>query len=127
MGKPKKVLLDTNFIIDLFRFKIDFSMIEELLGARCSLLMVKQSAKELSKIGDKYAKVALEFLGLGRIGIVSAPGSTADDAIISYAVAQNDKKDFFVATNDIRLRKRLKESDVRVIYIRARKHLRITC
>lgn len=126
MGNPKKILLDTNFLIDMFRFRIDFSDLEDVTGARCSLFMVEQSVKELKKIDNKYAKVALKFLESGKVDTVSASGSTADDAISFVAANELNKKDFFVATNDIKLRKKLKESGVRVVHIRARKRLEIT-
>lgn len=130
--KPTKagldVILDTNFLIDLFRFKLSFDDIEDVAGGRCTFLISWQSVDELKRIKNKYAKVGLSFIDMGKIRAVSAPGRTADDAIMALLKGAKKKKVIkktAVATNDAKLRKRIKALDVRVIYLRARKHLEI--
>lgn len=130
--KPTKagldVILDTNFLIDLFRFKLSFDDIEDVAGGRCTFLISWQSVDELKRIKNKYAKVGLSFIDMGKIKTVSAPGRTADDAIMALLKGARKKKlikKTAVATNDAKLRKRIKALDVRVIYLRARKHLEI--
>ncbi len=122
----KRIILDTNFLIDLFRFRLGFDDIIDIVGAPCVFLMVQQSIGELKKIKDKYAKLGLKFIDSSKIKVVSASGQTADDAIISFL--KNNKKDIkniFVATNDAKLRKRIHTLGVKVIYLRARKYLEI--
>ena len=122
------VILDTNFLIDLFRFKLSFDDIEDVAGRRCTFLISWQSVNELKRIKNKYAKVGLSFVNMGKIKTVSAPGRTADDAIMALLKSARKKKlikKTAVATNDAKLRKRIKALDVRVIYLRARKHLEI--
>lgn len=130
--KPTKagldVILDTNFLIDLFRFKLSFDDIEDVAGGHCTFLISWQSVDELKRIKNKYAKVGLSFIDMGKIRAVSAPGRTADDAIMALLKGAKKKKVIkktAVATNDAKLRKRIKALDVRVIYLRARKHLEI--
>ena len=124
----KRIILDTNFLIDLFRFRLGLDEIIDIVGAPCVFLMVQQSVGELKKIKDKYAKLGLSFIDSSKIKIVSAPGQTADDAIMSFL--KNNKKEkslktIFVATNDAKLRKRIHTLGVKVIYLRARKYLEI--
>ena len=124
MENTKKVVLDTNFIIDLFRFRLKFDDVEDVVSGPCKFLMVEQSVRELKGLENKYAKVALSIVESGKIGVVKASGRTADDSIVSF-VSVESKNDLFVATNDKKLRKRILETGVRVVHLRARKHLAI--
>lgn len=124
MSNIKRVILDTNFIIDMFKFGIDFSDIEDFLSSKCNFVVVEQTSKELEKVGTKYSKVAMDVIKSGSVTIVDSPGSTADDAIISLS-SKNSGSKFVVATNDMKLRKRLKDHGVQILYIRARKRLGI--
>ena len=122
------VILDTNFLVDLFRFRVGFEEIEDVAGTPCNFLMVRQSIVELKRMKNKYAKVGLGFIDAGKIKVVSAAGRTADDAITALLKNARQKKEiekFAVATNDAKLRKKLKALGVKVIYLRARKHLEI--
>jgi len=121
-NKKANVILDTNFLVDLFRFKLGFDDIEKVVGKRCRFLVVQQSLRELGRIKDKYAKVGLGFVDREKIKVIDAPGVTADDAIISLV----SKESFVVATNDTKLRKKLKSLKARIIYLRAKKYLEIT-
>ena len=121
-NKRANVILDTNFLVDLLRFKLGFDDVEVVVGKRCRFLVVQQSLRELGRIKDKYAKVGLGFVDRGKIKIVDAPGVTADDAIISLV----SKESFVIATNDAKLRKKLRPLKARIIYLRAKKYLEIT-
>jgi rRNA-processing protein FCF1 len=128
MKDVERILLDTNFLMDLFRFKLSFDDIEDVVGGPCSFLVVGQSVGELERMKSKYAKVGLSFIDSGKIKIVDAPGRTADDAIMSLLKKAKNRKEIkktAVATNDVKLRKRIKALGVRVIYLRAKKHLEI--
>jgi len=125
------VILDTNFFVDMFRFKISFDDIEDVVGQKCKFWMVGQSVKELKRIRKKEAKIALvimENIVSGRtkdrrFGVIKTNKrfASADDAIISLI----KQRSFIVATNDAKLRKKIKALGTRVIYLRARKHLEI--
>jgi len=126
MKNVKRIILDTNFLVDLFRFRRSFDEIEDVVGAQCVFLVVRQSVDELKRMKNKYAKVGLSFIDSGRIKIASAPGRTADDAIMSLlkkAKRKKEIKSIAVATNDAKLRKKIKTLGVKIIYLRARKHL----
>jgi len=127
MGKTFKVVLDTNFLIDLFRFKTGFDEVEDALGGRCTFVMVSQSEAELRRLADVSAKVGAGFVDSGKIGVVKAGRATeksADEAIVE--LAGKLAPDAVVATNDAKLRKRIKASGVRTIYLRARKRLEVS-
>ena len=123
------VLVDTNFLVDIFRFNISPDDVMDISGGNAVLFMVKQSIKELERIELKHAKIGLKFIESGKITILDRPGSNADDAILSFISEQirnNQKGNVILATNDSRLRKKARDMGVRVIYLRARKHLEIS-
>jgi rRNA-processing protein FCF1 len=127
MGKTFKVVLDTNFLIDLFRFKTGFDEVEDALGGHVELFMVSQSEAELRRLSDVSAKVGAGFVDSGKIGVVKAGRATeksADEAIVELVGKWSP--DVVVATNDGKLRKRIKASGVRTIYLRARKRLEVS-
>jgi len=136
----KNVLLDTNFFVDMFRFKIGFEDVEDVVGSKCEFWVIEATVGELKKTRAKEAKVALKMIGYSIVKIlrirekaIRKRAASADDAIISL-VGQTKKQskkakdrptDFIVATNDAKLRKEIKALGARVIYLRARKHLEI--
>lgn len=131
MKNVSRVILDTNFIVDLFRFRLSFEDVEDVVGTPCSFLTVRQSVGELERIKTKYARLGLELIDSGKIKVIDAAGRTADDAILSLltsfkkARGKDGIRKTAVATNDAGLRKRIKALDIKVIYLRARKHLEI--
>jgi rRNA-processing protein FCF1 len=148
-SKPKiRVILDTNFLIDLFRFKLRFEDVEDALGAQCDFFVMRRTVGELTGLPNKEAKVALAFIGSGRVGIIEPerrtprpstgrrPKVSADDSIIEFickaypldanrpARMKNDGE-YLVATNDQKLRIRLKPFLVRTVLLRAMKHIMV--
>jgi len=119
-----RILLDTNFFIDLIRFKIDLDEISNLIGKYelFTLDSVVTELKEIAKTKSResnYAKVALNLIKNKRVKILKAGGET-DKAILRLA------DQAVVATNDAKLRKILKTRGTKTIYIRARKYLAIS-
>lgn len=123
----KKVLLDTNFLIDLGRFGVSIDEIDRLINERHELVVLRSVMNELKSIAGgqqeeaKFAKVALMLIDLRGAKIIESEKRT-DEAVVE--VASKDK-DAIVATNDIELKKKLKDMDVRTIYLRSKKHLAI--
>jgi len=121
----KKIVFDSNFLIDLARFRIDIEEIKNLVGL-CEFYTVDLVVNELKRIAGKKAKasrnarVALKLMELNDFKIIKSKGKNADDAILKLA-----GKDTVVATNDIELRKSLKKIRAKTIYLRAKKHLAI--
>lgn len=119
------VLIDTNFFIDLLRFKISLDEISELIMEKYDLSTLDSVVDELNKISNKktrdsqYARLALELIENRKIKILKINGG-ADDTILKLA-----DKNTVVATNDRELRKMLKRKGTKTIYIKSRKHLGI--
>ena len=121
----KKIIFDTNFLIDLARFRIDIGEANALVGS-CQFLTIDPVLKELEKIAAKKtrssraAKVALKLIELKKIKVIKTAEKNTDQAILKLA-----KKEDIVATNDKNLRKALKKKGVKTIYLRKKKHLAI--
>ncbi len=119
-----KVLLDTNFLIDAVRFRIELGSITGLVGI-CELTTLSSVETELVRLSNKtsktglYAKAALKLIKEGNIKILKFQG-LPDNAMLSLAGDAT-----IVATNDIELRKRLKALGRKTIYLKAKKHLAI--
>jgi rRNA-processing protein FCF1 len=114
----KRILLDTNFLVSLMRFRVELEEIGELLVEPYKLLTTSSVVMELKKIGSKNAKLALKLIELKSIGVLGTKEKNADRAILSLA-----GRDTIIATNDAKLRKKLKALGSKTIYLRARKHL----
>jgi rRNA-processing protein FCF1 len=114
----KRIVLDTNFLISLAAFKIELDEIENLLVEQYELLTIDSVVRELKKINNKNAKLALKLIELKNIGILKIKERNVDRAILTLA-----GKDTIIATNDVKLRKKLKNLGSKTIYLRAKKHL----
>lgn len=121
----KRIILDTNFLIDLGRFGISIDEIGMVISENYEMEIVSSSIAELKKIAatnaeeSKFAKYALMIVDLRKMKILESQ-ETADKAILSFA-----DKETVVATNDVDLRRKLKEKGVRCVYVRAKKKLEI--
>ncbi len=118
-----KLVLDTNFLVDLARFKIDLAELHDLLEP-VELCVFNKTLDELNSLKDKakhgkFAKIGLKLIEKNRITMLES-ASDVDASLLSL-----DPKDFIVATNDKKLRGKLKERGMKTIYVRARKHLAI--
>lgn len=119
-----RVVLDTNFIIDMFRFKIDLEEMYDL-QPEISLCTTAQVMSEVRSIAGrstrdaKFAKIALQFLEK-HASVIEVDAKGADESLLKISETET-----IVATNDSALRKKLRESGVKTIYLRARKHLAI--
>lgn len=118
-----QIVLDTNFLIDMVRFKTDLDEISTLILGQYELVTLDAVVNELKEIAktrsreSSYAKVALELIKNKQIKILRTGGKT-DEAMLSLDKA-------VVATNDRKLRKMLKTKGAKTIYIKSRKHLGI--
>jgi len=118
----KKILLDSNFLISLVKFKVDLEEIGKLQHPYelITTNLVWNELKNLSK-GNKNARIAMKMIEVKNIRIIKSKEKNADEAMIQLA-----DKDTIVATNDIELRKRLKAMKIKTIYLRAKKKLAIS-
>ena len=126
---PIKVILDSNFLMLPFQFNIDvFQEIEYILQKKVDFIVPSSVKLELTSIssrggeGASEASLALQLASRCRVVEVSLqPQETVDDAIIKAA----QKLGAVVATNDIQLKKRLREIPVAVIFMRDKSKLEI--
>lgn len=122
----KKIILDTNFLMDLGKFKVGLEEIKEIVDEPYQLFTLGLVVNELKKISNstgrdaRNAKFALELIKINEINILNSSKTNTDNAIIDLA-----DKGTIVATNDIELRKKLKKLEIKTIYLRAKKHLGI--
>jgi rRNA-processing protein FCF1 len=118
----KKVLLDTNFMLVPYQFKLDiFNGIEKAIEAPHSFVIptgVVNELKVLSKGRGKEgaaARFALKLVKLHKHESVESSGNV-DEWILGYAT----ERGIIVATNDRALREKLKRKRVKVLSLRSR-------
>ena len=126
---PIKVILDTNFLMIPFQFNLDiFQEIEYLLQKKVDFVVPSSVKSELTTIssrggeGAPEASLALQLASRCRVVEVSLnPGETVDDAIVKAS----QKLSAVVATTDIELKKRLRDINIPVVYLRDKSKLEI--
>jgi len=129
--KPLCVILDSNFLLIPFEFKVDiFSELQNLLQRRVEFLLLKPIYEEMMRLrtegNAKLRKRASSALELCRdkcriTELQSLNGETTDELLIR--AAQNLR--CLVATNDKDLRLRLREKGIPVVYLRQKSFLKI--
>jgi rRNA-processing protein FCF1 len=114
-----KIILDTNFLIDSIRFKVDLK--SELAGNELFVLdavifeigkIVKRGIKE-----SVLARLALEFIAKNNFKVLETDKKNADESLLAYS------KDYAIATHDRALKNKLKKLGAKIIYIRQKKYL----
>ena len=126
---PVKVILDSNFLMAPFQFHVDvFEELEYLLQKKIDFIVPSAVKLELTTIssrggeGAAEASLALQLASRCRVvDVTLQPNETVDDAILK--AAQNLTA--VVATNDIELRKRLRDINVPVVYLRDKSKLEV--
>jgi len=126
---PVKVILDTNFLMIPFQFNLDvFQEIEYLLQKKVDFVVPSSVKSELTTIsarggeGAPEASLALQLASRCRVVEVTLkPGESVDDAIVKAS----QKLKALVATTDIELKKRLRDINVPVVYLRDKSKLEI--
>ncbi len=122
----KRIILDTSFLVNCVRFRIDFIQeINRICDFRYELFIIDKSIWELNNIISKggksssFAKLVLKMLeGFEIKSIITGEDGFVDDLIMSSA-----DKETVVATQDMPLRKKLKAMSISVIFIRQKKYL----
>ena len=123
-----KVILDSNFLFIPSEFRLDiFEELETLLGQRVDPVLLSSTYQEIRKIAEKgapkmrrQASLALKLAEKCRIVHVEMSfEETCDDVIVRVAKEWGAP----VATNDRTLRRRLRNINMPVIYLRQRSRL----
>ena len=128
--QPLKVILDSNALFVPLEFKIDiFEELNRLVNRNVEFILLSPVKRELemlaAKDSPKIRKEALFALKLAEkckyVPVENDERLTTDDAIVR--VAKNWKSPVF--TNDIQLKRKLRDISVPVIYVRQKSHLEI--
>ena len=125
-----RVILDSNALFVPLQFKIDiFNCLEQLLKRNFELILlsiVKLELETLAKKGSprmrKNAEYALKLAEKCKyVTVAATPSELTDDIIVKTA----DEWKAPVFTNDRQLKKRLRDINVPVIYVRQKSRLEI--
>ncbi|MEM2226766.1 MAG: hypothetical protein QXW19_00370 [Candidatus Bathyarchaeia archaeon] len=122
-----KVLLDSSFLMMPFKFRIDpFKGIEELISRKPIFILISPVSEELMRLSQgggergRMAKLAMRLAEMcEKIRFESPGGGGVDEALI----AASKEMGAIVATNDAGLRKKLRNINVPVIYLRGNSRL----
>jgi len=127
-----QIAVDTNFWLIPGQFRVDiFAEFERLCGAKTQVIAFSATLDELKKLTTtaktiaqrQAAKLGLQLIKAKKVHIISVEHGYADDAIVTYA--NKSQTPIAVATQDIKLKSRLKPLGVAFIVLRARSHLEI--
>lgn len=130
LREPLKVVLDSNALFVPLQFKIDiFEELKTLLKANFEPVLPLQVRRELEKLAEegspkmkRHASYALKIAEKCRVIKVNEDSALSpDDAVIK--AAQKWKCPVF--TNDRQLKKRLRDINVPIIYVRQKSKLEI--
>ena len=118
----KKVLLDTSFILTALKYKIDIkSELTNIIDEKFTIHYIDKTINELKgKPLEKLAKDILKKINARKI--TTNKDKNVDSLLIVHSEAN---KNVFVATQDKRLKEKLKKRNARIITIRQKKYLKI--
>ena len=114
-----KIILDTNFLIDIVRFKTDLSELEgdELFVTDAVLNELRRISKGKGEEAAS-ARTALVVRQTKDLKVLKSKEKEADLSLLEHA-----KDGYAVATQDLELKKKLKKIGAKIVYIRQRKFL----
>jgi rRNA-processing protein FCF1 len=122
---PRDVVLDTNFLLIPFRFRINIIReLDYLIEASHRYVISSRTLAELEKLGKAAgkagmaARLALKMVGASGMTVVKS-GMHVDDWIVEYSVANRA----IACTNDRGLRKRLRDMDIKVVTLKSKSRL----
>jgi rRNA-processing protein FCF1 len=126
---PRKVILDTNFLLVPLQFNLDiFKVLERLLEAPHDVMVSTSIISELKRLAKNRgrqgaaARFGLKLVeirkGLDKLKVVKGT-SPVDDWIVEYA----SENRALVCTNDVILKKKLKAKGVKIIVLRTKTRL----
>lgn len=124
---PRAVIIDTNFFLIPYQFRIDiFTELEYLIDMHHYFVITSKTLRELGKIVENAgkkgagARLALKIIDANRNRIeVIESNKPVDTWIEDYS----EKTGAIVCTNDIRLKKKLKDNGIKVISLRGKTKL----
>ncbi len=115
-----RIILDTNFLIDCIRFKIDLK--SEFIGNE--LFILNSIIFEIEKITKRktkesaLAKLALHYIKRKHLKILKPKEKNTDLSLLNYS-----KRGYIIATHDRVLKNKIKKAGGKVIFIRQKKYV----
>lgn len=124
-----KIILDSNFLFVPLKFRIDiFKELETIVNRKVEVIVLSPIYEELKilslkdGVNGKEARIALEYANKCRlVQYETRPNEIVDDFVVRIA----EEWRCLVATNDRALRKKLRQRNIPVIYLRQKSHLAI--
>jgi len=121
---PRKVVIDTNFFLIPYQFKIDIlTELEHLIDVHHVYIITSKTIKELEKIAENSGKkgaggkFALKLIEANKDKMeIMESNKPVDTWIEEYA----EEHGAIVCTNDIKLKKKLKDNGIKVISLRGK-------
>ena len=121
----KRIILDTNFLTIPVQFNLDiFEEIDRIMEEEYELFTTDGIIQELKKLTESKgkdavaARIGLELIKRKHIKIIETKRNDTDKAMVELA-----DKNTIIATNDKLLRKKLKNKNLKSIYLRGKKYL----
>ena len=130
----KKIIIDTNFLISMVRFKIDlFSELQRICDFKYTVFIVNGIVNELEKLAetgkpkDKIAAmISLELIKKKKIKIIKTPSKNKRVKNVDLLILNLIKKgNFIVATQDKELKREIRKKGVPIIALRQKKYLKL--
>jgi len=124
----RKILLDTNFLLIPYQFKVDiFTQIDKISTFKYELFILDKTLDELKKIVEEQkgknrdaAKIAFKLIAIKKIKVIKTESNQkTDDIILDIA----SKHGYIVATQDKDLKRKLVNQECKVIILKQKKIL----
>jgi rRNA-processing protein FCF1 len=108
-----KTILDTDFLINIIKYKIN---IEEIKNPS----IIDKTLDELGSKNTSNAKAAIKLTKLKKFKVIK----TKKDKIVDALILEEAKEGDLVATQDKKLKRQLKENNIKTITIRQKKYIK---
>jgi rRNA-processing protein FCF1 len=124
--EPVRIVIDSSMFFSITELKIDFFEESKKLFGNVSFYQTKAVQEELKRLAEKSVKarnmvrIAEKLKKLYNTKTLNTKSKNADESLIEAAV-----KGFIIATNDKQLRKKIKELNGKVLFVRQKKFLEI--
>jgi len=122
-----KIIIDTNFLLIPAQFKIDiFDEFRRIMDCKYTIHIIDKTMNELDKLRQKSKTKPAASVALLLIKKYSIkPIKTVQDLDVDSLILKHSKKQDFVATQDIALKRRLKPKGTKIITMRKKSCLAI--
>lgn len=115
----KKVIFDTNFLLYLIKFKIDYNQeLNRICDFNYKICILDKTLDELKKLKELEAKIALKYSEKFEI-IKTIDNKKVDDILVDIA-----SQETIIATQDQELKSRIRKKTKYIIIIRQKKYLK---